>query len=80
MRTRLLPLLLVIAALSSAACDKPTEADCKAAIENLNKLHDVTSEPKKDAPAIRKCQASSSKTSVTCMKDATTVEQANACK
>jgi hypothetical protein len=80
MRTRLLPLLLVLAALTSAACDKPTEADCKTAIENLNKLHDVTSDPKKDAPAIRKCQTSSKKTSVTCMMKATTVEQANACK
>ena len=80
MRTRLLSLLLLLAALSTAACDKPTEADCKTAIENLNKLHDVTSEPKKDAPAIRKCQTSAKKSSVICMIKATTVEQANACK
>ena len=79
MRIRFLPLLLVIAALV-AACDKPSEADCKKAIENINKLHDITMEPGKVASAVRKCQASSSKSSVKCMGEATSVEQANACK
>ena len=84
MRTRLLSALLVISFASLAplasGCDKPTEADCKKAIENLDKLHDVAPDPKKEAASVRKCQASSSKSSVECMMKATTVEQANACK
>jgi hypothetical protein len=81
MRTRLLSALLAFASLAPlAACDKPTEADCTKAIQNLDKLHDVAPDPKKEAASVRKCQASSSKSSVECMMKATTVEQANACK
>jgi hypothetical protein len=81
MRTRFLPLVLLLASLAPlVACDKPTEAECKTAIENLDKLHDVAPEPKKEASAVRKCQASASKSSVQCMMKATTVEQANSCK
>jgi hypothetical protein len=80
MRTRILPLLVAIVALGLAACDKPTEADCKKAIENLDRIHDVTTEPAKTAAAVRKCQASATKSSVQCMINAKTKEQADACK
>jgi hypothetical protein len=66
MRTRVLPLLLSAALLSLVACDKPSEADCQKAIENINKIYGQENVAKDTAPAIRKCRSSSKNKEVQC--------------
>jgi hypothetical protein len=79
MRTRLLAPILLLASLSLVACDKPTEADCRKAVENINKIHGLTVEPSKLDQAVRKCQSSSTKASVQCNIAATDVASQKAC-
>jgi hypothetical protein len=67
-----------LAALS--ACNKPSEAECQKAIDNINKLHGKTVELKESAASVRSCRSSSHKETVACMIAATSIEQLTACE
>lgn len=76
-------LTLVMAALgTSFGCDKPTEEQCKKAVENIRKLtgtsqSDFGADPQ---AAIRSCKSNASKASVQCMTEAKTIEALTKCE
>jgi hypothetical protein len=60
-------------------CNKPTEEDCKKAIENVQKILG-TEHLQTDIPGeIRRCRGGSSKTKVACAMAATSLEGLRAC-
>ncbi len=62
---------LIIAIASLAGCNKPTEEDCKKAIENMRKLMKTSSTTGDLKPHIGRCRNSSTKESVECAIKAT---------
>jgi hypothetical protein len=80
MRTRVLALLLFPVLLSIAACDKPTEADCQKAVDNINKIYGEAGGAKETAPAVRKCRSSSKSAAVQCMINAKTADDLKVCE
>jgi len=80
MRTRFSFLLLLSLLLSAAACEKPTEADCQKAIDNINRIHGQPADVKESAPMVRKCRSSSKQAAVQCTIAAKTKEDLAACE
>ena len=77
--------IVMLALLSSAAliaCDKPSEGDCKKAINNIRVLlgtDKLTEDTGQTAAWVRSCQGSAKKSSVKCAMEASTVEQLERC-
>jgi hypothetical protein len=73
--------LFLVLAVGLVGCDRPNEAECTKAVENLQRLrgleHDTTA-PDPQA-AIRKCRANGHKKSTACLAEAKTIDEANAC-
>jgi hypothetical protein len=72
---------LVLSGSVLAACNKPTEADCRAAINNMEKLlgTDTTAGTGDNEGEVRRCRGGSSKEAVTCAVGAKSVEELKAC-
>ncbi|MEO8701028.1 MAG: hypothetical protein ABI867_13350 [Kofleriaceae bacterium] len=71
---------VVTAGLLAAACTKPSEEDCKQAVENMQKLldtetltHDITSQ-------VRRCRSGSTKKAVACAIAAKTEDDLRHCE
>ena len=65
-----------------AACDKPSEADCKKAIANIRVLvgtDKMTEDTGQSAAWVRSCQGSAKKSSVKCAMEASTLDQLKRC-
>jgi hypothetical protein len=77
MRIRFVSLLLLLAA---AACDKPSEALCQQALDNINKIYGLNPEKAETRPFVSKCRSQSKKKSVECMIAAKTKEEVEACE
>jgi len=76
-------LMLVVAALSllGAACDKPSEDDCQAAVARIRKLHgNENDDVSIEKAAVRSCQGSASKDSVKCIINAQDIKALQACE
>jgi hypothetical protein len=77
---KLLSLAFIAGAL--VACDKPSEGDCKKAINNIRVLlgtDKLTEDTGQTAAWIRSCQGSAKKSSVKCAMEASTVDQLKRC-
>jgi hypothetical protein len=73
-------LFAVALVLSLAGCSRPTEDQCREAVDNINKLYgNKQPDPGEISAAIRKCRAQSTKKSVACIKAATDVKTLEAC-
>jgi hypothetical protein len=81
MKRFLLVLVTVVGVVGAAACNKPSEEDCKQAITNMQKLLGTqTSAKEADNNAeVRRCRGGSSRESVTCAVKATTLDDLKAC-
>jgi len=62
-------LLVALLALAGAAgCNKPSESDCKKAVEHIRKLHGTEHEdPSIERAAVRSCRGNASKDAVKCI-------------
>ena len=76
---RLLPVLLLL--LPLAACDKPSESDCKKAAANMHKVEGIegSDELLETNRFVRQCRAQFSKKAVQCVMDAKTAEDLDKC-
>lgn len=75
-------LLLVLTTGALAACDKPSEGDCKKAIANIRLLlgtDKLTEDTGQSAAWVRSCQGSAKKSSVNCAMEASTLDQLKRC-
>ncbi|MEJ7600968.1 MAG: hypothetical protein WKG01_23885 [Kofleriaceae bacterium] len=73
---------LVVAAGLLAACEKPTEQSCRAALSNVRALYKTnTVEAKSETTAgdVRRCVGGSSKKAVECAVNAKTITELEAC-
>ncbi|HVK87889.1 MAG TPA: hypothetical protein VM513_27405 [Kofleriaceae bacterium] len=79
MTRKLLAVVLVVVGLG--ACDKPSEEDCRKAISNMQTLlgTDKLLAVEDLQGAVRRCKGSSSKKSVQCAIEATSVEALDKC-
>ena len=66
---------------AQVGCDKPTDNECRVAIQNMRKLltTDKVNTTNDVESAVRRCRGSSSKKSVQCAASAATVEDLKAC-
>jgi hypothetical protein len=81
MRIRsVLAVVALVATGALAACNKPQEADCQKAVDNINRLHGKHVDLKESAAAVRSCRSSSHKATVACMVAATTIAELTACE
>jgi len=72
----------VLAVLTSSACKgKPTDAECRAAISNMEKVlgTEALSRNTDTEGEVRRCRGGSSKAAVTCAAKAATLEDLKAC-
>ena len=79
---RLSLVLGILAVFASGACKgKPTDAECRAAISNMEKVlgTEALSRNTDVEGEVRRCRGGSSKAAVTCAAKATTLEDLNAC-
>ena len=79
-KLQLVMFALVVAGL--AACDKPSETDCKKAIANIRLLlgtDKMTDDAGQSAAWVRSCQGSAKKSTVKCAMEASTVDQLKRC-
>lgn len=79
MTRKLLAVVLVVVGLG--ACDKPSEVDCRKAIANMQTLlgTDKLLATEDLQAAVRRCKGSSSKKSVQCAIDATSIDALDKC-
>lgn len=82
MKRFLLATTAMLGLVGMSACDKPTADDCKAAIENMQKLlgTNATSQAEANLGEIRRCKGGSKREAVACAKAATTLDQLKACQ
>ncbi len=77
-------LLVVVAVAGFAACNKPAADDCRAAINNMQRLLNTgTSTIDKAAEnesEVRRCKGGSTKEAVACAIKATTLAELKACE
>jgi len=73
--------LLALIGCLALGCNKPDEASCKKAIDNMRRLMgtDNLSDNNKISGEVRRCKGGSSKKAVQCAIDAQTYEQLRAC-
>jgi hypothetical protein len=78
---RWLAYLSFASALAFAACSRPSETDCRNAVTNLQKLNDPEGTGLGPDPEqfVRKCRATGKKSTVACLTQARTIEEARAC-
>ncbi len=72
--------ILMLVAL--AACEKPSEGDCKKAISNIRRLlgtDKMTEDTGQSAAWVRSCRGSAKQSSVSCAMEASTVDQLKRC-
>jgi hypothetical protein len=75
---RILPLVALL--LSLVGCDRPTEKNCQAAIDNMHKIMEIKQpDPGETAAAVRRCRAHSKNKTVDCFKAATDQKSLEAC-
>lgn len=76
---RLLLVLVVVA--GAAACNKPSEEDCRRAVLHMEKLlgTDVAAKNADNEAEVRRCKGGSSKKAVACAIQATSVAELKAC-
>ncbi len=76
---RLLPLLLLV--LPLAACDKPSESDCKKAAANMQKIEGIQGSDQllETNRFVRQCRSQFSRKAVTCVTNAKTSEDIEKC-
>ena len=74
-------LMLVVVAIVAIGCDKPTEDNCRKAISNMRSLLGTEALPSHTdiTGEIRRCKGGSSRKSVECAMNATSIEQLEAC-
>jgi hypothetical protein len=67
--------------LASASCNKPSEGDCRKAIQRIRELTGTAKiEASEDIEAaVRSCRGNASKASVRCAKEASSLEQLERC-
>jgi len=74
-------LVAAVMALGGAACNKPSEGDCKKAVARIRKLHGTEREdPSVERAAIRSCRGSGSKEAIKCIGNAEDLEALRACE
>lgn len=73
---------VLVAALATAGCDKPTEEQCRKAVENVRRLTGTTQSDFGADPeaAMRSCRGNASKKSVLCIIEAKTVADLTKCE
>lgn len=78
---RFLFILAALAPLGTGACNKPTPEDCRKAILHWEELlgTDTTSRNTDIEAEVRRCRGGSTKEAVTCVLDAKTLDELNAC-
>jgi hypothetical protein len=81
MKPRFLVGLAALALVLAAACNKPSEDDCRAAAQNIQRLANTDKIIGGNAiePWVRRCRGVSTKESVRCIIAAQTAEQLKAC-
>ncbi|MFH0902893.1 MAG: hypothetical protein V2A73_19875 [Pseudomonadota bacterium] len=78
---RLLPAILASFLLALAGgCNKPGENECKAAIENIDRITNKHNSSDAVAAAVRKCRAYSSRQATSCWANAKTADDLAACE
>ena len=72
---------LVLGGSMVAGCNKPTPDECRAAINNMEKLlgTDTAARTGDNEGEVRRCRGGSTKEAVTCAGNAKTVEELKAC-
>lgn len=82
-RSLLAVLVFGIAAVAgTGGCDKPSADDCRAAIANMKRLQNIEQSGVRTAETeseVRRCQGGSTKASVACRKNASTLAELKAC-
>lgn len=73
--------LVAVLGLGTAACNKPSDEDCRKAITNMQALLGTTNLNEKGGieSEVRSCKGGSSKEAVACAIKATTLEELHAC-
>jgi hypothetical protein len=79
MRTLILG-ALVSMIIGLGGCDKPTEAECQKAVDNINMLYKANDDETALAQGVRRCRGMSTKATVRCIIAAKTVAEAEACE
>ncbi len=77
---RLASIVVVGLVTLTAACNKPSEDDCRKALVNMRKLMGTGNSNEDLMPAIRSCRGGSTRESVQCAIDAKTRDDLAACK
>lgn len=76
---RALPLAFLLLA-AVPACNRPTEENCRKAIQNIDKVTGRTPEPVDVAAAVRTCRAEASEEAVACWIAAKSPADVEACE
>ncbi len=75
-------IVALVAVYTLAACDKPSEGDCKKAIANIRALlgtDKMTDDAGETAAWVRSCRGSAKKSTVHCAMEASTIDQLKRC-
>jgi len=81
-RVLVLCVMTAMAAGTGAACNKPSESDCKRAIQNIRVLlgtDKLSQNSSSNAAWVRSCRGNAKKSSVKCAIEASTIEQLQRC-
>ena len=72
----------IVLALLATACDRPTEAECRKAVENIDRLTSADTQGRGHNPeaAVRSCRSRSSKAAVLCTIAAQTADELTKCE
>jgi hypothetical protein len=81
-RTPFITLLLALALIFAAGCDRPDEDNCRLAVENIQRIAQAGDriERADTEAAVRSCRANASRESVQCMINARTMEDLIDCE
>ena len=72
--------LALVLALDVGCSRQPTEADCRKAIENIDRVTAREADAAEQAAAVRKCQSSASRSAVSCWQNAKTPDDLERCE
>ena len=73
-------LAVVFVLVLGVACDKASEEDCRRAIDNISKITGTDPSAKDVESAVRSCRAFSTQKGITCMSNAETRQDLQACE